>query len=284
MRSLFAGKLAPRVLLVLGLFGLLAALCLLTGHAAAWVRLGLWLSIALAYSAFWFALSAALVVRSGNSARHAITLAAAWLALTLLMPAAINLAVKTLHPVPSRIELILAMRDVTDAATAERSKLLGAFYEDHPELAGAGGAATEDFVTLRFVTGHKVEQELAPVLARYDEQLGRQQALVEKLQFLSPALLAQSALADAAGTSLARHRWFFAQAVAHHAQLRAFFDPRALSKQKFAEWDDVPNFRFVEEENAAVLIRVAGPLAALLLAALILGLWSWRALLRDSPE
>jgi ABC-2 type transport system permease protein len=284
MRSLFAGKLAPRVLLVLGLFGLLAALCLLTGHAAAWVRLGLWLSIALAYSAFWFALSAALVVRSGNSARHAITLAAAWLALTLLMPAAINLAVKTLHPVPSRIELILAMRDATDAATTERSKLLGAFYEDHPELAGAGGAATEDFVTLRFVTGQKVEQELAPVLARYDEQLGRQQALVEKLQFLSPALLAQSALADAAGTSLARHRLFFAQAVAHHAQLRAFFDPRALSKQKFAEWDDVPGFRFVEEENAAVLIRIAGPLAALLLAALILGLWSWRALLRGSPE
>ncbi|HEV7443610.1 MAG TPA: ABC transporter permease subunit, partial [Steroidobacteraceae bacterium] len=43
LRSLFAGKLAPRVLLVLALFGLLAALCLLTGHAAAWVRLGLWL-------------------------------------------------------------------------------------------------------------------------------------------------------------------------------------------------------------------------------------------------
>jgi ABC-2 type transport system permease protein len=284
MRALFTAKLVPRVLLVLGLVALIAVLFLLI-MPADWPRLTLWLAVVLAYVAFWFALGAAVVVRSGGSATHAVTLAAVWLALTLLLPAGINLAVKTLAPVPSRIELILALRDATDAATAERSKLLSVFYEDHPELApaGGGGAPAGDFVTLALLTNQRVERDLSPVLARYESQLARQQALVEKLQFFSPALLAQVALAEAAGTGLARHRWFFTQAVAHHEQLRAFFDPRAFAREKFAAWDEVPAFRFVDETAIAVATRVMPALAALLLAALALGLWSWRVLRRASP-
>jgi ABC-2 type transport system permease protein len=283
-RSLFAAKLVPRVLLVLGLVALVAVAFMLI-MPADWPRLALWFAVALAYGAFWFALSAAVIVRSGGSATHAVTLAAVWLGLTLLLPAGINLAVKTLAPVPSRIELILALRDATDAASAERSKLLGAFYEDHPELApaGGGGASGGDFVTLQLVTNQRVERDLAPVLNRYEAQLARQQALVEGLQYLSPALLTQAALAEAAGTGLTRHRWFFTQAVQHHAQLRAFFDPRAFTKEKFAEWDDVPAFKFVDEPVAAVVARILPPLAALLLATLALGLWSWRRMPRISP-
>jgi ABC-2 type transport system permease protein len=282
LSTVFAAKFACRVLLVLGLLVLLTLGFALATPVADWTRLGLWLVVALAYAAFWFALSAAVIVGSGGSAGHAVKLAAAWLALTMLLPAAINLAVKTLAPVPSRIELILALRSATDAATAERSKVLAEFYEDHPELMPAGGATTAlgDFVTLRLVTNQRIERDLVPVLARYEEQLVRQQALVDKLQFLSPALLAQAALADAAGTGIARHRWFFAQVLAHHAELRAFFNPRALAKEKFSAWDEVPDFRYVEEPTAAASARAVPALAALLLAALAFGLWSWRMLLR----
>ena len=283
LRSLFSAKLAPRLLLVLGLLGLLVALFVLTVPRGAGPRLALWLAVALLYTAFWFAVSAAVTVRRGTSATHAVTLAATWLALTMLLPAAINLAVKTLAPMPSRIELILALRAATDAATAERSKLLGAFYEDHPELATATGA-TGDFVTLQLVTNQRIEHDLAPVLSRYQDQLAIQQALVDKLQFLSPALLAQTALADSAGTGLSRYHWFFAQALAHHAELRAFFDPLVLGKEKFAAWDKVPAFRFVEEPIANVAVRVGPALAALALAALGLGLWSWRTLARGASD
>ena len=284
LRSLFSAKLTPRVLLVFGLLGLLAAVFMLSAPGGAGPRLALWLGVALAYTAFWFALSAAVVVRRGSSASHAVTLAATWLALTMLLPATINLAVKTLAPMPSRIELILALRAATDAATAERSKLLGAFYEDHPELASAGDPAGADFVTLQLVTDQRVEQELAPVLSRYQDQLAIQQALVAKLQFLSPALLAETALAESAGTGLSRHHWFFAQALAHHAELRAFFEPRALRKEKFTAWDDVPAFRFVEEPITDVAGRVAPGLAALVLATLVLGLWSWHTLARGASD
>ena len=112
----------------------------------------------------------------------------------------------------------------------------------------------------------------------------RQQALVDKLRFLSPALLAETACAESAGTGLARRRWFFDQALANHAQLRAFFEPRALRKERFATWDEVPAFRFVEEPISDVAARVAPPLAALVLAALALGLWSWATLGRRSLD
>jgi ABC-2 type transport system permease protein len=288
LRSLFAAKLAPRVLIVLGLLALLAALFILvlsvlSVPGGVGTRLALWLAVALSYTALWFTLAAAVVTRRGSSATHAVTLAALWLALGMLLPTGINLAVKTLAPMPSRIELILALRAATDAAAAERSKLLGAFYEDHPELASAG-SLTGDFVTLQLVTSQRVEHDLAPILTSYQDQLAHQQSLLDKLQFLSPALLAESALADSAGTGLPRHHWFFTQAMAHHAELRAFFDPRALRKEKFTAWDEVPPFRYVEESLSDVAARVAPTLAVFLSIALALGLWSWRTLRRRSAD
>jgi ABC-2 type transport system permease protein len=134
LRSLFAAKLVPRVLIILGLLGLLAALFILTMPEGVGMRLALWLAVALSYTALWFALAAAVVSRRGSSATHAVTLAALWLVLGMLLPAGINLAVKTLAPMPSRIELILALRAATDAAAAERSKLMGAFTRIIPSL------------------------------------------------------------------------------------------------------------------------------------------------------
>jgi len=284
LRTLLAGRLAPRALLGLALLAVLAVSFLLLPSPISELRsppglarLGLWLTVALAYGAFWFALSLTVVTRRGTSAMHALVLASLWLGLVVLVPAGINLAVKTLHPVPSRIDLILAMRAATDEISAQSSKHLAAYYEDHPEFAPKSGAATE-YSEIRFITNERLDRSLAPVLARYEAQLASQQALVEKFQFLSPALLAQSALADAAGTGLARHREFLVQATAHHADLRAFFNPRILKKEKFTAWDEVPAFHFVEESTAAVAQRIASALFGLALVAAGLAAVAWRTL------
>jgi ABC-2 type transport system permease protein len=282
LRTLFAAKLAHRLLIVSGLLVLLGVLFVLAVPGGMGARLVLWLVVALGYMAFWFAMTAAIVARQGSSATHAVTLAALWLAFAMLLPAGVNLAVKMIAPIPSRIDLILALRNATDAATAERSKLLGTYYEDHPELASAGGGAG-DFVTLQLVTGQRVEQDLAPVLARYQAQLARQEAILDKLQFLSPALLAETALAESAGTGLPRHHWFFTQVMAHHAELRAFFDSRTLGKEKFTAWDEVPPFRYSEERMSDVVARVAPALAVFVLFGLALGLVARRELRHLPP-
>jgi ABC-2 type transport system permease protein len=282
LRSLFAGKIAPRDVVVGGLLLAFAAISAAIVPVSGWPRLASWFGIAIAYATFWFALTATVVTRRGSTSTHALTLAAAWLALTLLVPTLVNLVVKTMVPVPSRVELILASRAATDQATAERSHLLGAFYEDHPDLAPAGSdsAHGEDFITLQLVTAQRVELDLAPVLARFSDQLARQRGLVEKLKYLSPALLAQSAFTDAAGTGSARYDRFFEQVRVHHSELRAFFEPRVLSKEKFTAWDDVPAFNYIEEPSISVIARLVPPICALLCAALGLGLLSWLTLRR----
>jgi ABC-2 type transport system permease protein len=278
LRALFVAKLTPRLLLVFAIIALLIGPFVVFIGPDALPRTALWAAVAVAFTTFWFALSAAVAVRRHSAATHAVALASLWLVFTVLLPASINLVVKTLQPIPSRIDLILAMREAAEKATAERSQLLGAFYEDHPELAPGADTRTDEFATLQLVTDQAVERELAPVLARYEEQLGRQQALVGRLQFLTPALMTQAALAEAAGTGIARHRWFLGQARAHHAELRAFFEPRALRGESFAAWDEVPAFQYVEESSGDVFWRVAPALAVLLLSSLVLGLWTWRAL------
>jgi ABC-2 type transport system permease protein len=283
LRALFVGKIVPRIFLVVGLLLAFGAISAAIVPVSAWPRLAIWFAIAIAYAAFWFAFTATVVTRRGNTAAHAVSLAAAWLTLTLLVPTLVNLVAKTMVPVPSRVELILASRAATDQATAERSNLLGAFYEDHPELAPAGSDAMHgaDFITLQLVTAQRVEHDLAPVLARFRDQLARQRRLVEKLKYLSPALLAQSALADAAGTGSARYDWFFEQVRTHHSELRAFFEPRELSKEKFVAWDDVPVFDYVEEPIISVVMRLAPAFGALVFAAVGFGLLSWLALRRQ---
>jgi ABC-2 type transport system permease protein len=287
LRALLLGRLAPRVLLATALLATLAAAFLLLSPSSplsvspsSSSRLALWLATAAAYGAFWFALAVAVAVRPGSAAKHALALVALWLGFVVLAPAAINLAVKTLARVPSRLDLVLAMRTATDAASADRSKVLAAFYEDHPELAPKGTAAAEDFTLLRVATTARVERDLAPVLARYEEQLARQQSLVARLALLSPALLAHTALAEAAGTGLARHRDFFRQAVAHHGELRAFFHPRIARKEKFTAYDAVPAFRHTDESAATVATRVGPALVALLLAAAALAAGASRSLRR----
>jgi len=277
LRAFIVGRLAPRALLGLLLLAALAAGFLLVSPSAAPARLGLWFAIALAYGAFWFALCLAVATRRGAAATHALVLASLWLSLVVLVPAGINLAVKTLHPVPSRIDLILAMRNAADEISAQSGKLLAAYYEDHPEFAPKPGAATE-FSEIRFITNERLDQALAPVIARYEAQLTRQQALVERLSFLSPALLAHGAFADAAGTGLARHREFLRQALTHHADLRAFFNPRILKKEKFTAWDEIPSFTFAEEPATAAAARIAPAILALLLVTVALTAWSWHSL------
>jgi ABC-2 type transport system permease protein len=282
LQALFTGKIVPRIFLISALLLSFTLPFAAFVPTPAWPRLALWLAVAFAYLAFWFALTTTVVTRPGGTATHALILATAWLTLTLLLPAAVNLAVKTMAPAPSRVELILALRSATDGAIAERSKLLGAFYEDHPELAPQGGTAgNPDFATLQLVTNQKIERDLSPVLARFADQLAHQKNLVEKLQYLSPALLAESAMADAAGTGAARHAWFFNQALAHQGELRAFFEPRALRKEKFAAWDDVPAFHFTEEPLGSVAVRVLPAIGALLVAAFAFSVLSWRALRRE---
>ncbi|MGH8549730.1 MAG: ABC transporter permease [Methylococcales bacterium] len=87
-------------------------------------RLALWLALIVAYGGFWFGLAWLVNARGGSSASNALTLVIVWLGLVMVLPACLNMLVKQLYPLPSRVEFINAIRDTTERAEKQGSTLL----------------------------------------------------------------------------------------------------------------------------------------------------------------
>jgi ABC-2 type transport system permease protein len=250
------------------------------GAPGALPRLGLWLLAVMLYGLFWFAMAVAVTALGKPSATNAMVLAGAWLVLVVLIPSALSMTATTMHPVPSRVEMIQAMRVASDEATAEGSTLLARYYEDHPELAtGDTQQAMNDFNMVRVAVGAEVERRVRPVLDRYTERLAAQQQVVGRARFLSPAVLMQDALNDIAGTGMARHREFVRQVEDYHDRWRTYFVKLVFQRARLADFSDIPRFTFEEESLAPVARRVVVAIVGLAIPAIALfaaGLWRVR--------
>jgi ABC-2 type transport system permease protein len=282
------GKVTLRAMVVLLLsvgFALIAALIggvsLTTEGVGA--RLLPWVGVIVAYSAFWFAAAFAVNAVGRGSATNAIILAGLWLALVVLIPTLIHVAVTTLHPVPSRIELIQSVREASTEAVQQGSRLLAGYYEDHPEYAPRDGKPDPgDFSLRQLARQDLVERRIQPVLERHEAQLARQQALVDRLRYLSPAIVAQEALHDAVGRGAPRYHHFLEQVARFHSGYRAFFVPRAFHGERLTATDyaAIPRFRYQEEPGSAVASRVVPAILALAVPALVIATFALAALRR----
>jgi ABC-2 type transport system permease protein len=234
--------------------------------AGAVTRLTLWIAVVAAYGALWFALAVFVAALGRSSATNATILASVWLVLVVMLPSLFNLLVTTAYPVPSRVEMVQAVREASDEANAGGSKLLARYYEDHPELAsGDAQQAMNDFNVVRVAVSDDVERRVRPVIDVFERQIANQQLAVDRLKFLSPAVLLQDALNDIAGTGAARHRHFMAQVDTFHRRWRGYFTPLIFQKTTFVMVDDAPRFTFSEEATGAVAARVAVTLLGLIL-------------------
>jgi ABC-2 type transport system permease protein len=273
-------KVALRAMFLTGLAVGLPLLGVVVGGAdlaaeGAGLRLALWIGVTAAYGAFWFALAVAVNALGRSSATNAMVLAGWWLMFVVAIPAVLNVEVKAMYPVPSRVELIQAMRVAGEDATRKGSQLLARYMEDHPELApaekhGGGGA---DFGTLLMAVNDETERTVQPVLERFEQQVAGQQAMVDRWRYVSPAIAVQAALSDLAGSSGHRHRHFLKQADVFHAAWRAFLYPKIVRKEKLTvgDIDKLPAFVYREEETGEMAKRLMAILAGLLVPVLLVG-------------
>jgi ABC-2 type transport system permease protein len=284
--TLTTGKVALRALVLVGIVVTFSVVALLASGAdlsarGAVPRLALWIAIVAGYGAFWFALAILVASLGRSSAANATILASFWLVLVVMLPSLFNLAVTTMYPVPSRVEMVQATRVAADEANASGSKLLARYYEDHPELAtGDAQQAMNDFNVIRVAVSDEVEKRVRPVIDTYERQIARQQMAIDRLRFLSPAVLMQDALNDIAGTGVARHRHFMAQVDVFHRRWRAYFTPLIFQKARFTAFEDVPTFHYEDEATGGVVARVAVGAAGLLAPSLLIGLVGLRRLKR----
>ena len=176
----------------------------------------------------------AVAALAGRPSTNAMILAGIWLVLVMLVPSILSMIATTIYPVPSRVEMIQAMRVASDEANDQGSQLLAKYYEDHPELAsGDAQQAMDDFNLVRIAVSADIERSVGPVLARYRQQLEGQQRLVAGARSISPAVLMQNALSDVAGTGAARHRAFMEQVEAYHHAWRDYFVQLTFRKERF---------------------------------------------------
>jgi ABC-2 type transport system permease protein len=275
--ALVAGKLLARGVVVAGglilftLVGLLLVGVSPTAPGAASAFL-LWSGIVLAYSAVWLLLAGLVNLLRRSSAENAMILATAWLFLAIVIPAALNITATLLYPVPSRAEMIVVERGSAQEAQSEGSRILAAYYEEHPELAGET-PNMENFAAQSWAVQEEVERRVAPIRAMYDQQAEAQRGLLRRLRFLSPALVAQEALQDVAGTGEARYRDFRNTVAELHVGFRDFIGAKIVRGERFTSdaVDRIPSAPPVEAGLApGVSARVGKNLLGLLAPALLL--------------
>ena len=265
-RNVVTAKLAFRALLVVGMVLAVSLLGILaTGGLGSPGRVLLWCATIVAYSLFWFVLAAWVNTLRRSSAWNATVLVGAWLVLVVVAPAAINIAAGLLHPLPSRVEMITAQREASNDAVNQRSELLARYLEDHPEMAEGVVADEPGLGALAWAATDAVNRRLEEVTSEHDGQRAEQIVLVRRYRFLSPALLAQEVLIDAAGTGDARFAHFQAQVRAFAEQWQEFFVPAILADEQMTAsvLPDLPRFRLANEESADVGRRAIVPLTVM---------------------
>jgi ABC-2 type transport system permease protein len=274
-----AGKIAVRAAIVIVLVGLFGSAGLMaTGGGVSGgdvARLLVWTGIVAAYATFWFG-AVVLVVSAGRtSAANALILVAVWLVLVVVLPSTLNMTVSVLYPMPSRVEMIAATRVASDEASAAGNQLLAKYYGDHPELVEVSNVqqALNDVAITRLAIDEEIERRVRPVVERFDAQLARQQAFVNRLRVLSPAIVAQEALNEVAGTGSGRYRHFMLQVDQYHRRWRSFFTSMTMRKVRMtaSTYDDIPRFEYANEPLSSVLTRSAFTLVVLAVGGIALG-------------
>lgn len=225
---------------------------------------GLWILVSVLYGLVWFAL--ALLINSWNwpSVTNGVVLANLWLVFVVVLPAFINIGATLIYPPPSRVELTTELRQASKEVDEEAAEAREQYYFDHPEFA-EGGGTPDAFYFQVLATESAINAAIQPHLAEFDEQAEKQETMISRLQYLSPAILAQRALSGIAGTA---ERWFAdfkTQVLAFHEIWQGFFSERILASEPMTSksYAAIPVFEYQLPASSFSVRQAAGPLTGL---------------------
>ena len=153
----------------------------------------LWLGAAFVGLLFWWAVILIFNTLRLSSESTALALVAAWTVLVFVAPTLITIAARTVYPPPSRMEQIILGREAELRATET-------YRNEHATDGLPEVQRVKDVVAEYHRITRGLERSIAPVTARFDTQLARQNAWTERLQHLSPSMTIAGTLSSIAGT------------------------------------------------------------------------------------
>ncbi|MBC8089758.1 MAG: DUF3526 domain-containing protein [Phycisphaerae bacterium] len=286
-RRIMIAKIAVRALSVITLAVAVSVVGALAGGASlgsadSLARIAWWCAVVLAYGAFWFAAALLVNARGKSSAANAVTLLGVWFIFVIAVPSLVSSGIAAAYPVPPRLSLVTVARQVQDsiaAAMPRRANALADYLANHPEYRGSARADTSNPQVVGIANMNALELRLRPVYDEFDARLHARQDAAELFRFLSPALAAQNALLDAAGTSTRRFRAFETRWASFHDEWRAFFNSRVFSGTTMtrAELSGAPTPSFASESITQLSASILPSVLGVLIPALLLTLLSARA-------
>jgi ABC-2 type transport system permease protein len=237
---LVAARSINRLALVIGPLLLGAAALLLTGSAdpARMTAALLWLGVALAGIAFWWALILLVNALKVSAETSAFLLIAAWILLVFAAPPLINSAAQALNPPPSRMAQIVESRRAEQQATET-------YKNDHGTDGLAELQRVKDVVAQyqRISTAH--DRAIRPLTDALERQLVAQQRAVRQAQWISPPMTVSNTLAQIAGTDTETYAGLRSAAFAYLSDYQAALTRGIANNRLFtlADHDALPRFQ-----------------------------------------
>ncbi len=289
LNQLIAAKLLARAIPILGVAAIFPMIVVIANQPTtlSWavaVDLVCWSMIVLAYGAFWFALIALFNALNMRSAQIALALVLSWTVLCLVIPVTIQLFIGFTHPAPSRATLSTQSRVITIEGLNKYQELLSTDYRytGDPGVLIPENGKLEIPARLRahYLMAKDVDHQIEALLASFDTQVAKQQALANLLGMLSPAILAHQGISDLAGTGVQRNLHFKSLINVYHSEWRSFFEPKVLNNlaMQVSDFEKLPRFIWREipagQHQQQMLIK----LLLLLAPTTILSAFVWRRL------
>src|SRR6056297_754582 len=227
------------------------------------------LSISLAYALFWFALAFAVNLWAESSAKNAVALLGLWVVFVLLIPSILNQLGSTLYPMPSRGLMINEMRTIKAEATERQDEILDNYLRDHPEYAVNDTTQERSFWHSYMASQNLIKKKLEPVLSEYENQLQKQQQLLDRFTWLSPAILIQGSMNQLADNGSESYEGYRNQVISFAKEWRDHFLPMLYNNQAFSSGDysKLPEFTYTpisgKSQSYVLLILLCSGLAVL---------------------
>lgn len=193
----------------------------------------------------WTAIILVVARRGARSAVHAASLAAIWFALTLVAPAAANLAINAAVKVPDGAALARENREFVHAGwDRPRDQTMRDFLEVYPQFAPGAAIPPTFHWKWYFAFQHLGDLHVARQSKDYRDGIARRAQLARTAGWLLPPAGLAQAMTSLAGTDVAAQLDYQMRIRAYHQRLREFYYDYLFSEKPFgpADLQRVPRF------------------------------------------
>ncbi len=268
--KVLAVKAGVRFLPIIVVWLLTLLVCLLWLRLPVDRRFGFVAMISSAYLLFWFSTSVFLMSMRRSSNFNALALLGVWLALAILTPAALNVALATLLPVPEALAVTVDQREGYHRQwDRPKAETMRRFFERYPEYAGFQAPPDRFSWGWYFAAQHLGDEESAPSSAEFRAKLEQRQQWMRRLAMVTPTINAQAAFNQIAQTDLANHLAYLDSVRGYHEAARRFFYPYLMRNDEPppVNWEGLSRHQFSDETQT-----VSFPSSSLSLLAISAGL------------